>query len=662
MTDTPFSSIPEEMRLYPQWVVWKLTTRAQTGTVIKLPIDPNTGDAARVSDRVTWGTYDQALAAFQTGKYSGMGYVFNEADPFCFIDLDHVINNGDWDPVARDALSNIQSWSEFSQSGDGVHIICKAEGRDAKKIAGVEIYYTGRFVAMTGNHIEGTPADIREANNGVQWLRQYVSDNGGRDVSAPAERPIDQESEAVQRACNVTTFKTGKLEIECPWGHDHSNGDPFGAVYMAAHHNGQSEASFYCQHATCQEAGRSNIGSFRGWLREHDVVYSNALAASAFERIQSANAIDIDQIDAASIPPMPWMYGHRLLRGYLSIYHGPGGTGKSTLALADCLAMASCRNITGVEHNTPYNVMYACNEDDRSVIERRIVALAQYHNINLKECPGRLTLVSGYETPFYMHSSEGGYVDAWVETLKGYDVLVADPMISLHKGLNENSNEDMEQFMATLRTIIKKADVGMMAVAHNRKGSTDGASAEDLRGASAQKDAARITYVTQRMTKKDSEEMGIDWAETGRHLVQVYSGKLNFSPPAAEGDWYKLTGVQLVNGDEVAVPVPIDIEAMTSKEQGVQDPELQEIVRITKTMVLPFIVTTDGDVTIDEVSRNHRAPYKFKNRPIGRDRLRGMLQWAIQTGMLKGEDHGHGPLGGWRIKLDQTGPTDWMGG
>ena len=46
-------------------------------------------------------------------------------------------------------------------------------------------------------------------------------------------------------------------------------------------------------------------------------------------------------IDPASIPPRPWLYGRHLIRKQVSVTVAAGGTGKSSLTIAEAVAMTS---------------------------------------------------------------------------------------------------------------------------------------------------------------------------------------------------------------------------------------------------------------------------------------------------------------------------------
>ena len=78
-------SIPEELRVRPQWVVWKAVGHKPD----KVPYSARTGRKASSTDLLTWGTFQEALQAYENGEYDGVGFVFSSADPYTGIDLDN---------------------------------------------------------------------------------------------------------------------------------------------------------------------------------------------------------------------------------------------------------------------------------------------------------------------------------------------------------------------------------------------------------------------------------------------------------------------------------------------------------------------------------------------------------------------------------------------
>lgn len=140
-------NIPTELKALDQWVGWNST---------KFPINVRIGNKAEVDNPNTWSPFGKVQEAVLGGKYKGAGFVLTESDPYVIIDLDHVINleTGEILPWAQDIIDRMDSYTEVSQSGTGIHIIIRGKkpGIKCKRKDGqVEIYEKKRYFALTGN-------------------------------------------------------------------------------------------------------------------------------------------------------------------------------------------------------------------------------------------------------------------------------------------------------------------------------------------------------------------------------------------------------------------------------------------------------------------------------------------------------------------------------
>ena len=166
-------NIPRVLQGAPQWVVWKLVPRSDKSA--KVPYCARTHKAASVSNRDTWSTLEEALAAFNSQHdYSGVGFVFTKEDQFCGIDLDHCreLEDGTIQSKAEKIINEIDAYTEISPSGTGVHILCTgtlAPGR--RRSDGLEIYDHGRFFTVTGDAIR-RPGDLLDRQNQLATLCQ----------------------------------------------------------------------------------------------------------------------------------------------------------------------------------------------------------------------------------------------------------------------------------------------------------------------------------------------------------------------------------------------------------------------------------------------------------------------------------------------------------
>jgi hypothetical protein len=96
---------------------------------------------------------------------TGLGIVFHEGNDLVGIDLDDAIckETGEISPFAEEIVKSLDSYTEISPSGTGLHIYIRISGTKpgALKRPDIEIYSKGRFFTLTGNHWHGTPLTLR---------------------------------------------------------------------------------------------------------------------------------------------------------------------------------------------------------------------------------------------------------------------------------------------------------------------------------------------------------------------------------------------------------------------------------------------------------------------------------------------------------------------
>ena len=142
--------IPEELRVRPQWVVWK----AVGDKPDKVPYSARTGCRASSTDLLTWSTFEEALEAYENGGYAGLGFVFSSADPYTGIDLDDCVDaDGEIAGWALEIVRYFDSYTELSATGTGLHIIVRGNVPNRRKDE-VEVYSSKRFFIVTGHVVE----------------------------------------------------------------------------------------------------------------------------------------------------------------------------------------------------------------------------------------------------------------------------------------------------------------------------------------------------------------------------------------------------------------------------------------------------------------------------------------------------------------------------
>lgn len=194
---TRVENIPEELKKVPQWVC----CTAQD----KIPKNPQNGKNAKSNDTKTWGTFEQAVRACEVFGFDYIGFEFKE--PFFGIDLDHCLDNLDF---VDEFVETLQSYTEISRSGNGIHIICKGklpEGNRRK--GGVEMYSEGRYFILTGNLYNPSYADVKNCTESVKVLHsKYLPTSVPKaEVRKQVTVSLD-DSEVIDKARNC---KSGSL-------------------------------------------------------------------------------------------------------------------------------------------------------------------------------------------------------------------------------------------------------------------------------------------------------------------------------------------------------------------------------------------------------------------------------------------------------------------
>ena len=155
------------MGAYPQFICYVLSpSTSRPGKTDKFPVDGRTGRVANAHDPAIWTDAPTACAAAaRLGVGYGVGFVFTERDPFWFLDLDNCLlpDNSAWSPLALSLVAALPGAAiEVSSSGRGLHIFGTGAmpAHGCKNTAlGLELYHTGRFVALTGTNAVGSASD-----------------------------------------------------------------------------------------------------------------------------------------------------------------------------------------------------------------------------------------------------------------------------------------------------------------------------------------------------------------------------------------------------------------------------------------------------------------------------------------------------------------------
>lgn len=285
--------------------------------------------------------------------------------------------------------------------------------------------------------------------------------------------------------------------------------------------------------------------------------------------------------DVRKLPRRPFILGHRFMAGAVTLGVGAPGAGKSNLAILSALAIASGRALTGEEVHRSGRVWIHNNEDDTDELRRRIGGMLQSYEIDFESIRPNLFVTSGLDEPLVVAIKERAGVArteaiadliAYI-TEQGIVHLVIDPLISIHRGVSENSNEEIEQVIEAIQHIAHETGCSIDLIHHTLKPQSQRGNTEALagdmnaaRGASSLIGAVRLVYTVAVMSQATADKLGLHPAEAGR-FVRVDHGKGNYSARDPNVRWFELEPFNIGNagqdadnvlamGDTVAVPKP----------------------------------------------------------------------------------------------------------
>lgn len=189
-----YDNIPAQLRRQPNWVAWGIRDAP-----LKSPFHPASllsgkPFPAKAGIRETWGRYETAVECVRRGLAKGIGYEFDGS--VYGVDLDHVIDEaGTLTPQAREIVGKLDSYTEVSPSGTGLHIFVLAPDADItrhrKKDYFVEIYSTGRYFTVTGKVMGSLkPIATRTAELQAVHDKFLLPDSAQRVIRLPAAAPV----------------------------------------------------------------------------------------------------------------------------------------------------------------------------------------------------------------------------------------------------------------------------------------------------------------------------------------------------------------------------------------------------------------------------------------------------------------------------------------
>ncbi len=262
-----------------------------------------------------------------------------------------------------------------------------------------------------------------------------------------------------------------------------------------------------------------------------------------------------ETVDARTLPARQFLYGNHYIRKFASVTVAPGGLGKSTLVLAECIAMATGRPILGIRPSAMCKVVYFNAEDPIDEIQRRVLAICKSHGIEQGELVGQLFVASGRDQELILSKGDdGAIVEAVFDLIERFavseniDVFAFDPLANMTEA--PETNDAFRRLGKRLSLMADRLNASIELVHHTRKLNGNEASVEDSRGGSALVGAVRAGRALNPMSVDEAAKAGLETHID--HFRIEAAGKNNLSRNSSHSTWYERISVELENGDSVA--------------------------------------------------------------------------------------------------------------
>jgi hypothetical protein len=369
---------------------------------------------------------------------------------------------------------------------------------------------------------------------------------------------------------------------------------------------------------------------------------AGAAESAADGQVGQAWPTPVQAFNAALLPRRRWVYDNVYIRSYLTVTASAGGIGKTSLALAEAIAIATGKPILQRPVREQTNTWVINLEDPRAEMNLRLASLMQHYQISHADLAGRL-YIDGEDDIQITLAAEGrdGVItnDALLELMATkirehkIGCVIIDPFVSTH-AVNENSNVQVQIVVAMLRKLARDTDCAVHLIHHVRKGNGDDATVDSIRGANALIGAARAARVINRVTVDDAMRLGIE-EDDATGLFRIDDAKANLAAPADKALHMRTIGVEIANGEWIGTVVPITLPDLFDGITAQQTMQVQRVVAEAERNNEPlrdnvqakqWVGHAIGEVLDIDTTEKH-----------GKARVSGMVKQWVKTGILKVE-------------------------
>jgi hypothetical protein len=416
------SNIPDELKQLNQWVCW--IKHPERG---KVPITPLTTSWAKSNDPSTWRSFAAAVRGLT--KTDGLGFMLTP--PYVGIDID--------DSLDMTIPDRVQSYTELSPSGNGLHTLVKGEIPKAFKKDGLEIYQTQRFLTVTGEVVN----NLKEIKNCNESLKGIIQEHFGEVTS---RNPVGWISETLRtlkkgQICNLSVKIIGRLHRD-GWGKE-------------------DIATLLMPHI-------ERVGGDTKMLEQRiNSITQYANKSSLSPNDSSEVSTDIEDFLESGNTETTWLVNNIIGTGTISIIAGLGGTRKTWILTDLAIEMAKGGGYwLGKFPVMDGKVLYIDQERPAVETRRRFSRVMAGKNLNPRLLKDNLQIMSGTSITLNLERSFEAFRKK-LQVLKPTLVLV-DSLITFHSN-EDNSRSEMQAVFERVKQLRNEFECAFVFLDHESK-------------------------------------------------------------------------------------------------------------------------------------------------------------------------------------------------
>lgn len=450
-------TIPVELRERPQW---------------KVSDGKNAGSGWNIAANLR--TYKQACDHASKIGQDGVIYIVLDSDPHTWIDLDNVRDpqTGDVEPWAQEIVDRLDSYTEVSGSGRGVHIAVQASKPGSRvktqAVQGLEMYDDVRPMRVTGDRLNDKGIEPRQAEIEGLYHEVFPPEIETDQVDVEPTRLLDDEVLRLLTQVDPEAPKW-RTTLNGDWGEHYTDqsGADFGIAYKLGFYSGDQEQ-------VCRIMEASGLYRPKWDTRRPGGTLLTFTVGNAFDRLRETynpssdlrmtvgqgkepepeevsgldGWTDLDAVAAGGIKPTPQLVPGELYAGRVHLVHSKPGVGKTLWALLKSKELL----------NADQTVMYLDAENGPSMIVPRGKALGIRSFKNFKYNPSPEPNLSPQWVADFLHDvgrmkPDVVFIDSFADFLAGC-------------GLDENSSMDVTRFYGEVLKPVRDQGVAVVILDH----------------------------------------------------------------------------------------------------------------------------------------------------------------------------------------------------